>query len=565
MKLNYIWSAALFVLLATGCGSKYPQNFGANIDTSPELVDMGRATFNKLCASCHNFGKDGIGPDLSGLTRSVDKEWIRNFVRDPKAMIQAKDPRAMELYEKYKVYMQSFPDLSEREMENVISYLHTFIRRDSLEIELPVPPIKDPIPDTIAPSGLVVKLKLIGQVPASHEGSPKARINKMECEIRSGRIFINDLRGTLYELKNGEFHAFLSLNAYMDKFIHQPGLGTGFGSFAFHPDFHRNGLFYTTHTESVETDESDFTYGEGIDRALQWIVTEWKSDATSANSFSGTHRELIRADFVSGVHGMQEITFKPDIVPEDPDYGMLYIAIGDGGAVDKGFPHIADHQGKKIWGSILRVDPAGRNSVNGKYGVPADNPFIGKTGMCGEVWAYGFRNPNRLAWDATGRLLATDIGQSNIEEINSIEAGKFYGWPIREGTFLIDPNGKLAHIYPLPDNDDDLNAEYPLVQYDHDESTAIIGGYVTKDGIFDGQYIFGDIVTGRLFHSDISGNGPIKIEEWNLFYENRAVDLYGLTGSSRVDLRFGKDCEENIYILTKADGRVYKLVGRVSI
>lgn len=185
--------------------------------------------------------------------------------------------------------------------------------------------------------------------------------------------------------------------------------------------------------------------------------------------------------------------------------------------------------------------------------------------MAKEIWAYGFRNPNRLIWDNAGRLLATDIGQSNIEEVNNIKSGKFYGWPIREGTFLIDPNGNLRNIYPLPDNDGGYKVEYPFIQYDHDESTAIIGGYVVNDDLFKGKYIFGDIVTGRLFYSDISGNAPIKIAEWNLSYKGKAVDLYELTGSSRVDLRFGRDCEDNMYILTKADGRVYRLAGRSSI
>lgn len=444
-------------------------------------------------------------------------------------------------------------------MDGIISYLHTFEGKSFTENDPVIPSITDPIQDTIASGGLVVGLELIGQAPASMETSPKARVNKMECEGKSGRVFISDLRGSLYELKEGEFHLFLSINTYMGAFIHQPGLGTGLGSFAFHPDFDRNGLFYTTHAEPGRLKESDFGYGEAIGTTLQWVITEWKTNNPSEQVFSGSHRELMRIDFVSGLHGVQEIGFDPNLSGNDPDFGMLYIAIGDGGSVENGFVDLVGHQGKKVWGSILRIDPTGRNSDNGKYGIPKDNPYRKYPGMAKEVWAYGFRNPNKLTWDDDGGLLATDIGQSNIEEVNKIEPGKFYGWPFREGTFLIDPKGDLGNIYPLPDGDGGYKVEYPFIQYDHDESTAIIGGYVVNDNIFKGKYIFGDIVIGRLFYSDISGYGPIKIEEWKLSYKGKAVDLYTLTGSSRVDLRFGRDCEGNTYILTKADGKVYKI------
>lgn len=566
MKYSYLCSLAFITLLSVGCRSKQAKTFGSDITSSPEQINLGMQTFDKLCSSCHSFDQDGIGPNLSGLTRTVEKDWIRNFIRDPKKVIGERDPRAMELFKKYKVYMQAFPNLSDTEIENIISYLHTFEIDDvPLENTTLMAAIQNPIADTISSSGLLVELELIGLAPTSAKAAPLARINKMECGGKSGRLFINDLRGILYELKNGKFHPFLSLNAYMDQFIHQPGLATGFGSFAFHPDFDQNGLFYTTHAEPGSLEQCDFAYNKEFEITLQWVLTEWKLDAPNADIFSGFHRELMRVNFVTGVHGMQEIAFNPHAKKEDLDFGMLYIGVGDGGAIEKGFVEVADHQGKMVWGSILRIDPRGRNSDNGNYGIPVDNPFRENQGMAKEVWAYGFRNPNKLTWDNKGQLLATDIGQSNIEEVNSIKPGSFYGWPIREGTFSINPKGNLRNIYPLPDNDGGHTIEYPFIQYDHDESTAIIGGYVVQDNIFQGKYIFGDIVTGRLFCSDISGSSPIKIEEWNLSYNGKAVDLYELTGSSRVDLRFGKDCEGYIYILTKADGRVYRVVNRSSV
>jgi len=61
------------------------------------------------------------------------------------------------------------------------------------------------------------------------------------------------------------------------EFINEPGLGTGFGSFAFHPDFAKNGLLYTTHTEAPNSGKADFTYADSIKVTLQWVLTEWKA------------------------------------------------------------------------------------------------------------------------------------------------------------------------------------------------------------------------------------------------------------------------------------------------
>jgi glucose/arabinose dehydrogenase len=71
-------------------------------------------------------------------------------------------------------------------------------------------------------------------------------------------------------------------------------------------------------------------------------------------------------------------------------------------------------------GKILRIDPFGNNSANGKYGIPANNPFVndGDSKTLGEIWAYGLRNPHRFSWDTggDGKMLIVDTGQAFIEE-----------------------------------------------------------------------------------------------------------------------------------------------------
>lgn len=537
------------------CNNNEKNSFGAGISTDHETIDYGKKTFDVLCSSCHNFQQDAIGPNLSGLTRTVESEWIKAFIKSPSEAIAKKDPRALKLYGQYKAMMPDFQHLSTSEMNGLLAYMHTH------EI-LPEKKgngknfIQNPIQDTIPDAGTRVAIEYVTQIPASSAKSPSTRINKLVCEKNSGRLFINDLRGKLFELKEGESKLYLDMNKAYPNFIDKTGLGTGFGSFAFHPEFPINGLFYTTHTESAGSKPADFKLPDSVKVKFQWVVTEWKSKEPTATSFSGTQRELMRFDFMANAHGLQEIAFNPNAQKGDPDYANLYIALGDGASVQVGYPKIADHHGTDIWGSILRINPHGRSSTNKKYGIPEDNPFFTSSSLQKEIWAYGFRNPNRISWDSENNMWASDIGQANIEELNKVEPGKYYGWPIREGRFLFNYNGSFNKVYQLPKNDDNLAISYPVLQYDHDEGSAISGGFVAEGERFKGKYIFGDIPTGRLFWGDLENS---KIEEFKVTHNGKEIDFIELTGSNRVDLKFGRGCANNIYIFTKADGKIYKI------
>ena len=109
----------------------------------------------------------------------------------------------------------------------------------------------------------------------------------------------------------------------------------------------------------------------------------------------------------AGIHNGGRIAFGPD--------GMLYAGTGDaaerGNAQDPG----------SLGGKILRLRPDG--------GIPPDNPDPGSP-----VWTLGHRNVQGLAWDAQGRMFATEFGQNRVDEINRIERGGNYGWPEVEGT-----------------------------------------------------------------------------------------------------------------------------------
>ena len=111
-------------------------------------------------------------------------------------------------------------------------------------------------------------------------------------------------------------------------------------------------------------------------------------------------------------HNGGRLAFGPD--------GMLYATTGDAG-------NTANAQNRNsLGGKILRVTPAGA--------VPADNPFPGSP-----VYSLGHRNVQGIAWDRAGRPFATELGQNTSDEVNRIQAGGNYGWPIIEGEGN-DPN-----------------------------------------------------------------------------------------------------------------------------
>ena len=105
---------------------------------------------------------------------------------------------------------------------------------------------------------------------------------------------------------------------------------------------------------------------------------------------------------------------------------------------------------------------------------PPDNPFLDGTdaAFADEVYAYGFKNPNRLSFDRdTGELYLADVGQNDIEEINIVVAGGNYGWNRREGSFGFEPNGDEPGFVTEPDPAVTGLID-PIAEYDHDEGSA---------------------------------------------------------------------------------------------
>jgi glucose/arabinose dehydrogenase len=414
-----------------------------------------------------------------------------------------------------------------------------------------------------------------------------ARINFLrEIPGNPSEWIVNDLRGQVYRVDPAtqQTTTYLNVRNEFSKFIIGPGgLSTGLITIELHPEFATNGKFYTIHEESASGNPGtpDFQAvgnAGNLANGQHGVVTEWTAANPMAATFSGTHREIMRIAQPSGnLHNLGDIGFNPLANPGDADYGMMYLAGGDAG-------YDSEFKGSKqarvtgsIFGKLLRIDPDGNNSSNGQYGIPTDNPYAsdGDPGTLGEIYAMGFRNLHRIGWDLeTGLFLGTDVGQGAVEEVNILRSGGDYGWDFAEGTFARG-GGPLSR--------DTAGLTFPAAQYDHGDGSAIAGGFVYRGSMIPelfGKFVYGDIVNGRLFYSDVDEMIAAEGDEYiattapvhELFLtrdgspvllSDLVLDKLGLPNlpRDRHDLRFGQTSDGEIYVITKQDGMIRQLVG----
>lgn len=256
---------------------------------------------------------------------------------------------------------------------------------------------------------------------------------------------------------------------------------------------------------------------------------------------------------------------------------------------------------------------------NGQYRIPNDNPFVSTPGARKEVFAYGMRNPHRMTWDVPARpgqpasLLAFVIG-SNVgssvryETINIIRRGANYGYPLREGPDVKPPSpifGPASDDRTVPLRISDtvvLNERVPmqdsaLAYRTGVEGLAIANGFVYRGKRWpqlDGAVVFGDITSGRVFYarmadltaatdgnpdtlaaySEITTNLPALVKERlvanppppPLPPPGRAGEPAARPGGPpvppplRIELRLATDAAGEIYISTKSDGLIRRVV-----
>ena len=413
----------------------------------------------------------------------------------------------------------------------------------------------DPIPAKIPKGSISVGLETVTDGLVSPLGL-------LAPNDGSGRLFVYDQIGKIWIIKNG----IRTTTPFLDVSASLVSLNTAYDErgllgFAFHPDFSSNRKFYTYTSQPVQG-VADFSVAMTGLPDHQAVISEWTAQVGQADlADPASQRVLLRIDEPQFNHNGGVLRFGPD--------GYLYIALGDGGqADDQGDGHVAGGNGQSIenvYGKILRLDVNGSNATNGQYGIPADNPFVGVPGV-DEIYAYGFRNPYSMSFDSLTQLLyVADAGQNDIEELDLIVKGGNFGWPLKEGSFFFDPNGigpgfvTTVPVTPVPPGLVD-----PIAEYDHDDGSVIVGGFVYRGSALPsltGFYIAGDFGTsftspsGRLFYVDVSSG---VIQEFRIASADIALGLW-LKG-------FGQDLAGEIYVCGSAKlgpdgttGRVLKL------
>jgi glucose/arabinose dehydrogenase len=317
------------------------------------------------------------------------------------------------------------------------------------------------------------KLEWAGWKPVNDKGIavPLRPIVLTHAGDGSDRVFVATQHGVIHVFPNDQQAAqsrvFLDIESRVS--YHDDTNEEGLLGLAFHPQFKKNGeffVFYTVREPKLTNVLSRFRVR--------------KDDPGRADPAS--EEELLRISHRFWNHDGGTVCFGPD--------GYLYLVLGDGGSADD--PDRNGQNLKTLLGKILRID-VGHKDPGLKYSIPKDNPFVGRADARAEIWAYGLRNPWRIAFDReTGVLWAADVGQNLYEEIDLITRGGNYGWNIREGLHPFGSEG----VSPRKDVID------PIWEYHHDVGKSITGGFVYRGERLPelrGHYLYADYVSGKIW------------------------------------------------------------------
>lgn len=145
------------------------------------------------------------------------------------------------------------------------------------------------------------------------------------------------------------------------------------------------------------------------------VPNQGAATALATAELNANELRNVRRMFVSNSPNTNTVHFGCRI--EFDDTGHLYLSVGDRGERDEA-QDLKSHNGK-----IIRLNLDGT--------VPKDNPFVSQNNSMPEIWSYGHRSPQGLSFDpATKILWQAEMGPRGGDEINIVEKGKNYGWPV---------------------------------------------------------------------------------------------------------------------------------------
>jgi glucose/arabinose dehydrogenase len=288
---------------------------------------------------------------------------------------------------------------------------------------------------------------------------------------------------------------------------------------AFHPRYAENGFFYV-----------DYTDTSGDTRVVRY--TRSSTDPNRADPASA--RMLLFVEQPYQNHNGGQLQFGPD--------GYLYIGLGDGGS--GGDPGNRAQNLSELLGKILRIDV----DSGQPYAIPASNPFVGRAGARGEIWAYGLRNPWRFSFDRNfGDLWIADVGQGDWEEVDfqprTSIGGENYGWRRIEGTHCFEPDSNCNDGTLVP----------PVIEYGHTAGAcSVTGGYVyrgTRSRRLNDMYIYADYCNGRIMGARRDASGT--------FVSKLLLDAPFSIST------FGEDANGELYVANYAGGEILRIVDTV--
>ena len=440
----------------------------------------------------------------------------------------------------------------------------------------------DPFSEPIPASDGVIRVRFVEFAALPETGAP-ARMMLLSGEPGGRRLFVHDMRGTLYAISEDGKNVAAYVNIDDPKWavrVQSQNNERGFQSFAFHPQFNERGTrgfgrFYT-YTDTTNMDPApDFTASGAAKATHDTVLLEWAAKTPGAATYDGgPPRELMRFRQPFANHNAGHLAFNPLAASGSSDYGLLYIGVADGGS--GGDPLDLSQSLSSGFGKIFRIDPLGSNGTNGRYGIPAPNPYVadGNDATLAEIFASGVRNPQRFAWDPrNGNLFLADIGQNIVEEVSLVTVGANLGWNEWEGSFrfisrqavsLENPRGDPAMTYPVVE----YGQPDPLLQ----GSSAVTGVVVYRASQIPqlaNVVLFGDNPSGEIFYfnADRLPNGGQEAIRRVLLDDNGTARTFlqvinqkrtasGRGPASRADLRFGTAPDGRVFLLNTQDNTI---------
>jgi hypothetical protein len=214
----------------------------------------------------------------------------------------------------------------------------------------------------------------------------------------------------------------------------------GITSVAFHPDFEKNGRYFTLSNPIGNASLPGLQWGKA--GAYTEILEEWVADEKREKDSGKPAKKVGEFCCKDGPgHNGQYIMFGDD--------RMLYVSVGDGNSDGR-----ETQTRQTLLGTISRIDvdkaDAGRN-----YSIPSTNPFFNDTDpkVRKEIWSYGWRQPYKIHMDAkTKELWVGNVGGWNEDHVSIMKKGSNLGWPITEATVCFD-NSKTMFQYTAPKAD----------------------------------------------------------------------------------------------------------------